>query len=68
VVRQVPQIATCPTAAAVGTPADASVLTLSDPAARHPIALVHLAPRPSAPNARAFLKLVLAATAATGQD
>jgi DNA-binding transcriptional LysR family regulator len=53
---------------AVGTPADVSVLTLSDPAARHPIALVHQAPRPSAPSARAFLKLVLTATAATGQD
>jgi DNA-binding transcriptional LysR family regulator len=40
-------------------------VALDDPHARHPIALVHAAPRPSAPSARAFLEL-LQETAARG--
>ncbi|SFL57685.1 LysR family transcriptional regulator [Geodermatophilus ruber] len=38
---------------------DVSVLPVDDPAARHPIGLVHRAPAPSAPSARAFLALLL---------
>lgn len=37
---------------------DLDVLALADAAARHPIALVHRAPAPSAPSARAFLDLL----------
>lgn len=33
-------------------------LELADPAARHPISLVHRRPEPSAPSARAFLRLL----------
>jgi DNA-binding transcriptional LysR family regulator len=42
-----------------------AVLTVDDPAARHPVGLVHRAPAPSTPSARAFLDLLLdrAATA-----
>ena len=35
------------------------VLSLHDPEARHPIGLVHHAPVPSTPSARAFLAIVL---------
>ena len=35
-----------------------TVLELADPAARHPISLVHRRPEPSAPSARAFLRLL----------
>jgi DNA-binding transcriptional LysR family regulator len=48
------------------------VLSLDDPKARHPIGLVHRAPSPSTPGARAFLSVVLGpdgglpAAAATG--
>ncbi len=37
---------------------DVTVLELADPAARHPISLVHRQPEPSAPSARAFLRLL----------
>ena len=46
-------------ASAAATSAGVRVLTLPDPAARHPISLVHRAPEPSAPSARAFLALLL---------
>ncbi|SDM11569.1 DNA-binding transcriptional regulator, LysR family [Geodermatophilus siccatus] len=36
-----------------------AVLRLDDPTARHPIGLVHRAPAPSTPSARAFLAVVL---------
>jgi DNA-binding transcriptional LysR family regulator len=35
-----------------------TVLELTDPAARHPISLVHRRPEPAAPSARAFLQLL----------
>ena len=35
-----------------------TVLELTDPAARHPISLVHRRPEPTAPSARAFLRLL----------
>jgi DNA-binding transcriptional LysR family regulator len=35
------------------------VLRLSDPAARHPVSVVHRRPEPSTPSARAFLALLL---------
>jgi len=35
-----------------------TVLELADPAARHPISLVHRRPEPTAPSARAFLRLL----------
>jgi DNA-binding transcriptional LysR family regulator len=37
-----------------------ATLSLDDPKARHPIGLVHRAPAPSTPSARAFLSEVLA--------
>ncbi|MGY1662880.1 LysR family transcriptional regulator [Geodermatophilus sp. SYSU D00705] len=46
-----------PASAAEGV-ADVAVLTVGDPAARHPIGLVHRAPEPSTPSARAFLALL----------
>jgi DNA-binding transcriptional LysR family regulator len=49
-------------ASAAGTTSGVSVLRLDDPAARHPISLVHRAPAPSAPSARAFLRLLLEPT------
>jgi DNA-binding transcriptional LysR family regulator len=36
-----------------------AVLTVDDAAARHPVGLVHRAPAPSTPSARAFLDLLL---------
>jgi DNA-binding transcriptional LysR family regulator len=47
-----------PASAAEGVP-DVAVLTVDDPAARHPIGLVHRSPAPSTPSARAFLALLL---------
>jgi DNA-binding transcriptional LysR family regulator len=47
-----------PASAAEGA-SGVAVLSLDDPAARHPIGLVHLSPTPSAPSARAFLALLL---------
>jgi DNA-binding transcriptional LysR family regulator len=44
---------------AASTSTDVRVLALPDPGARHPISLVHRAPEPSAPSARAFLALLL---------
>jgi DNA-binding transcriptional LysR family regulator len=55
-------------ASAIGTATGVRGLPLDDPAARHPIGLVHPAPRPSAPSARAFLELALSPTAGDGQD
>jgi DNA-binding transcriptional LysR family regulator len=46
-------------ASAAASSTDVRVLTLPDPGARHPISLVHRAPEPSAPSARAFLSLLL---------
>jgi DNA-binding transcriptional LysR family regulator len=45
-------------ASAAATVPGVSVLPLPDPLARHPISLVHRAPEPSAPSARAFLALL----------
>jgi DNA-binding transcriptional LysR family regulator len=45
-------------ASAAATAPGVSVLPLPDPLARHPISLVHRAPEPSAPSARAFLALL----------
>ena len=39
---------------------DVAVVELADPAARHPISLVHRHPEPTAPSARAFLALLAA--------
>jgi DNA-binding transcriptional LysR family regulator len=39
---------------------DIRSLGLRDPQARHPVSLIHRAPEPSAPSARAFLKLLTA--------
>jgi hypothetical protein len=50
-------------ASAIGASAEVGVLALSDGAARHPIGLVHQAPRPSAPSARTFLDMVLGTVA-----
>jgi len=50
--------AVVPRSAVAAQPADVAVLELSDPAARHPISLVHRHPEPSAPSARAFLALL----------
>jgi DNA-binding transcriptional LysR family regulator len=55
-------------ASAVGTAVDVSVLPLDDPDARHPIALVHQAPEPSAPSARAFLGLVTGTVATSARE
>ena len=37
---------------------DVAAVPLDDPAARHPVSLVHRRPEPSAPAARAFLALL----------
>jgi DNA-binding transcriptional LysR family regulator len=50
--------AVVPRSAAAGAH-DVAVLELADPAARHPISLVHRRPEPSAPSARAFLRLLV---------
>jgi DNA-binding transcriptional LysR family regulator len=52
--------AVVPRSAAAARPEDVAVLDLADPAARHPIGLVHRQPEPSAPSARAFLALLAA--------
>jgi DNA-binding transcriptional LysR family regulator len=52
---------------AAATAAGVSVLTLTDADARHPISLVHRAPEPSAPSARAFLALLRERMPTTGQ-
>ena len=49
-----------PRSAAAARPDDVAVLELADPAARHPISLVHRRPEPTAPSARAFLALLAA--------
>ena len=49
-----------PRSAAAARPDDVAVLELADPAARHPISLVHRHPEPTAPSARAFLALLAA--------
>jgi DNA-binding transcriptional LysR family regulator len=51
-------IAVVPESAATAA-ADVAVLRLDDPAARHPVSLVHRRPQPSAPAARAFLALLV---------
>jgi DNA-binding transcriptional LysR family regulator len=53
---------------AASTPTDVRVLALPDPAARHPISLVHRAPEPSAPSARAFLALLLERMPVAGRN
>ena len=50
-------VAVVPASAAVGH-AEVAVLPLDDPAARHPVSLVHRRPEPSAPAARAFLAVL----------
>jgi DNA-binding transcriptional LysR family regulator len=52
--------AVVPRSAAAARPDDVAALELADPAARHPIGLVHRHPEPSAPGARAFLALLTA--------
>jgi DNA-binding transcriptional LysR family regulator len=52
--------AVVPRSAAAAPPENVAVLELADPAARHPIALVHRHPAPSAPSARALLTLLAA--------
>ena len=52
--------AVVPRSAAAAWPGDVAVLDLADPAARHPISLVHRSPEPSTPSARAFLALLAA--------
>ena len=49
-----------PRSAATTRPDDVAVVELADPAARHPISLVHRRPAPTAPSARAFLALLAA--------
>ena len=49
-----------PRSAAAARPDDVAVLELADPAARHPISMVHRRPEPTAPSARAFLALLAA--------
>ncbi len=46
------------TAGERGEAGGVTVLELADPAARHPISLVHRRPEPTAPSARAFLRLL----------
>jgi DNA-binding transcriptional LysR family regulator len=53
---------------AAATAAGVSVLTLADADARHPISLVHRAPEPSAPSARAFLALLRERMPPTDQE
>ena len=43
-----------PRSAATTRPDDVAVVELADPAARHPISLVHRHPAPTAPSARSF--------------
>ena len=50
--------AVVPRSAAAARPSDVAVLPLADPAARHPIGLVHRHPEPAAPAARAFLTIL----------
>jgi DNA-binding transcriptional LysR family regulator len=50
--------AVVPRSAAAARPDDVAGLEIADPAARHPISLVHRHPAPSAPSARAFLTLL----------
>jgi DNA-binding transcriptional LysR family regulator len=50
--------AVVPRSAAAARPHDVAVLPLADPAARHPIGLVHRQPEPAAPAARAFLTIL----------
>ena len=50
--------AVVPQSTAAAAPDDVTALELADPAARHPIGLVHRSPEPSAPSARAFLALL----------
>jgi DNA-binding transcriptional LysR family regulator len=50
--------AVVPRSAAATRPSDVAVLPLADPAARHPIGLVHRQPEPAAPAARAFLTIL----------
>jgi DNA-binding transcriptional LysR family regulator len=52
--------AVVPRSAVTARPEDVAVRDLADPAARHPIGLVHRQPEPSAPSARAFLALLAA--------
>src|SRR4051795_2983130 len=53
---------------AIGATSEVVELALSDGDAKHPIALVHQAPQPSAPSARAFLELLQETSAAPRQD
>jgi DNA-binding transcriptional LysR family regulator len=55
-------------ASAAATVPGVSVLPLPDPLARHPISLVHRAPEPSAPSARAFLALLLERMPVAGRN
>jgi DNA-binding transcriptional LysR family regulator len=50
--------AVVPRSAAAARPPDVTVLPLADPAARHPIGLVHRRPEPAAPAARALLSIL----------
>ncbi len=50
--------AVVPRSAAAARPQDVTVLPLADPAARHPIGLVHRHPEPAAPAARALLAIL----------
>jgi DNA-binding transcriptional LysR family regulator len=49
-----------PRSAATNRLDDVAVFELADPAARHPISMVHRRPEPTAPSARAFLTLLAA--------
>jgi DNA-binding transcriptional LysR family regulator len=53
-------LALVPRSAAAARPDDLAMVELADPAARHPINLVHRSPEPTAPSARAFLALLTA--------
>ena len=55
-----------PLSAVATRPDDVAWLRLADPAARHPISLVHRHPQPTAPSARAFLAHLAAVEASTG--
>lgn len=50
--------AVVPRSAAAARPGDVAALDIPDPQARHPVVLVHRSPEPSAPSARAFLRLL----------
>lgn len=56
-----------PASAAAGAPG-LSVLPLTDPRARHPISVVHRAPEPAAPSARALLALLWERMTGAPQD